>query len=213
MARRPTPIITGGPTGIDVDRRLAELGFGSRGLILAVRDVAHAREGEGASPFFPANGAGTLAYQYGTHELRARLDELGWRLENPLGTAASRHPTEARRALYQNVDVACSLANDPHPRTRKGVGAERLAQSSLFPEEELISDFDEAPRDCEAWYVMVDEKGAVEVTNAVVRDGKFVEFRERLFVDDGSELSIVDEAHDDTDGEGAIEFDISIARK
>ena len=52
---------------LDVDRRLSELGMGKQD-VLDIRNVAASMHATGSSPLFPANGAGQLAYQYGTRE-------------------------------------------------------------------------------------------------------------------------------------------------
>ena len=197
---------------IDVDRRLAELGFGTRDDIQRIRDVACARAAEGASPFFPLNGPGTLAFQYGTRELRAHLHGLGWKLDDSFGTSGMQHADEPRLAFYQNVDVACDLPHDPRPRTRKGAGAERLDQDVLFDPEGIPTAFDSEAAGREVWYVMVAENGAVEVTNAVVRKGWFAEIRERLFVEDGDGFDVVDPAGD-LPADDAVDFDVPVLRR
>ena len=197
---------------LDVDRRLAELGFGIRKGLLAVRNVACGKAAEGTSPFFPLNGSGTLAYQYGTRELRQYLDTLGWQIDNAFGTSGTRHPSEVRLAFYQNVDAACDRARDPHPRTKKGAGAERLDQSLLFEDESLPTHFDSEKVNCEVWYLMVAENGAVELTRAVVRKGKFEEIVERLFIENGDGFDVV-ETSDDLPDNDVIDFDVPIVRR
>jgi hypothetical protein len=197
---------------IDVDRRLTELGMG-RQDILDIRDVAASMHATGSSPLFPSNGAGQLAYQYGTRELRATFLRRGWVIDQSYGTNGVRHPDRKVIALYQNVDVACSLSDLPQARSRKGAGSERLSQGSAF---DLIDDVVPATHsgeglDVEVWYVMVAQDGAVEVTQAVIKGGEFSEFIERIFVHDGSDFDAL-EKDGDTDDD-AIDFDIKISRK
>lgn len=196
---------------VTVDHRLAEIGM-SRGAILAIRDTACSMGATGASPFFPANGAGQLAYQYGTRELRAQFHELGWEIDQTFGTQGVRLPGEKRVAIYQNVDVACSLVDLPNPRSRKGAGSERLSQMSAFEviEEEVPSTFRAEAAAAAVWYVMVAEDGAVEVTNAVVRNGKFADLVERIWVDDGEGFDVAGEQER---GDDAVDFDVVVTRK
>lgn len=197
---------------IDVDRRLAELGM-NRQDILDIRDVAASMHATGASPLFPANGAGQLAYQYGTRELRATLLKRGWVIDQSYGTNGVRHPDFKIIALYQNVDVACSLSDLPQARSRKGAGSERLSQGSMFDliEDDVPSTYSSEGLDVTVWYVMVAQDGAVEVTHATIKSGEFSEFIERIFVHDGSDFdALEDDGYSDDD---AIDFDIKISRK
>ena len=195
--------------GIHAARRIADLGFGEWDSLLKVRDVACAKAAEGASPFFPLNGAGTLAFRYGTRELGAYLDTLGWVTHNAFGASGMRHPSTARLAYYQNVDVACDLARDPRPRTRKGTGAERRDQGVLW--EDLPTAFPNQRAGSEVWYLMVAEDGAVELTRAVVRDGQFEQPFERIFVAGGGELDVVRQTGELPDD--AVDFDVPVFRR
>lgn len=198
--------------GIDVDRRLKELGM-DRQDILDIRDVAASMHATGSSPLFPANGAGQLAYQYGTRELRATFLKRSWTIDQSYGTNGVRHPDRKVVALYQNVDVACSLSDIPQARSRKGAGSERLSQGTAFDliEEVVPSTHSGEGLDVEVWYVMVAQDGAVEVTHAIIYNGEFSDFIERIFVHDGSDfVGFEDSGSSDDD---AIDFDITISRK
>lgn len=197
---------------IDVDRRLAELGM-SRQDIVDIRDVAASMHATGSSPLFPANGAGQLAYQYGTRELRATFLKRGWAIDQSYGTNGVRHPDRKIIVLYQNVDVACRLSDLPQARSRKGAGSERLSQGSAFDliEEVVPSTHSGEGLDVEVWYVMVAQDGAVEVTLALIKGGEFSEFIERIFVHDGSNFDALEE--DGSSDDDAIDFDIKISRK
>lgn len=197
---------------IDVDRRLAELGM-SRQDIVDIRDVAASMHATGSSPLFPANGAGQLAYQYGTRELRATFLKRGWVIDQSYGTNGVRHPDRKIIVLYQNVDVACRLSDLPQARSRKGAGSERLSQGSAFDliEEVVPSTHSGEGLDVEVWYVMVAQDGAVEVTLSLIKGGEFSEFIERIFVHDGSNFDALEE--DGSSDDDAIDFDIKISRK
>jgi hypothetical protein len=67
-------------SAIDVDRRLSELDM-HREDILNIRKAACDMHAAGSSPFFPPNGAGLLAYLYGTHELRKTFLERNWKID------------------------------------------------------------------------------------------------------------------------------------
>lgn len=199
---------------IDVDRRLSELGM-NRQDILDIRDVAASMHATGSSPLFPANGAGQLAYQYGTRELRATFLKRGWVIDQSYGTNGVRHPDRKIIVLYQNVDVACSLSDLPQARSRKGAGSERLSQGSAFDLiEEIVPSTHSGEGeglDVEVWYVMVAQDGAVEVTHALIKGGEFSEFIERIFVHNGSDFDALEE--DGSSDDDAVDFDIKISRK
>lgn len=197
---------------IDVDRRLSALGI-DRQDILDIRGVAASMHATGSSPLFPANGAGQLAYQYGTRELRATLLKRGWAIDQSYGTNGVRHPDRNIIVLYQNVDVACSLSNLPQARSRKGDGSERLSQGSAFDliEEVVPSTHSGEGLDVDVWYVMVAQDGGVEVTHALIKGGEFSEFIERIFVHDGSDFGPLE--GDGSSEDDAVDFDIKISRK
>src|SRR5688572_4155962 len=71
----------------DVAARLAELQLGSVERLLRVRSVALSASAD-ATPFHPANAAGTLAYQHGTFALRDEFVGEIWRLARPDGVEA-----------------------------------------------------------------------------------------------------------------------------
>lgn len=197
---------------IDVDRRLFELGM-DRQDILDIRDVAASMHATGSSPFFPANGAGQLAYQYGTRELRATFLKRSWEIDQSYGTNGVRHPDHKLIVLYQNVDVACSLVDLPQARSRKGAGSERLSQGNSFElmEADVPSTHSGEGLEVAVWYVMVAQDGAVEVTHAVIKGNKFSEFIERIFVHDGSDFDGLED-RGSSDHE-AVDFDVTISRK
>ena len=181
--------------------------------ILDIRDAAVSMHATGSSPLFPSNGAGQLAYQYGTRELRATFLKRGWEIDQSYGTNGVRHPDEKIIVLYQNVDVACNSSDLPQARSRKGAGSERLSQGSAFDliEDVVPSTYSDEGLDVKVWYVMVAQDGAVEVTHALIRGGEFSDFIERIFVHDGSDFDPLEE--DSSSDDDAIDFDIKISRK
>ena len=197
---------------IDVNRRLAELAMFEED-ILAIRNIACSMNATGSSLMFPPNGAGLLAYLYGTRELRATFLSRGWEIDQSFGTSGVRHPGKNLLAMYQNVDVACSKLDLPRPRTKKGAGSERLSQMTAFAgmEDEVGTTYNGAVLNTASWHVMVAEDGAVEVSRAIIRNGEFSQFIERIFVHDGRGLDMFNKANDSNDD--AIDFDVVVSRK
>lgn len=72
MGRIQTLVCRASGEGTTVDDRLRELGA-TRQQLMAIRDAALAAASE-ATPFFPANAAGTFAYFYGTQQLDTRIN-------------------------------------------------------------------------------------------------------------------------------------------
>ena len=75
----------------------------------------------------------------------------------------------------------------PKPRSRKGAGAERVCVgNNLF---DSLPEF--APRQPDGWatfYLMVDERGAVELTRPVVKNNTFTAYIERNYLSNGDDL-------------------------
>jgi hypothetical protein len=192
----------------DVDRRLAELHLTREGL-LKVRSMAISAAAD-ATDYHPANAAGTLAYQHGTFALRSEFVGEVWQLERLDGVETIRNDKTKVRVAFANVDVACSDSLKPKPRSRKGAGAERACQGNLFGN---LPEY--APRQSTEWatyYVMTDEKGAAELTRPIVENNTFTAYVERIYLSDGSDMTL-DPAVVDDDGDAAADFDPEVVRK
>lgn len=193
--------------------RLAELQL-ERARLLAVRSAAVGAAAD-ATPFHPANAAGTFSYQHGTFALRSEHVFPGspWTVERPGGVEAIRNDSIRTKVVFANVDIACNDDHQPKPRSSKGAGAERLCfQNSLFSD--LPHHVQHVPVE-DVWtiyYLMVSPNGAVELSCPVVKGGTFVSFIERLYLSDGSDLDGEFKLLlDDQDAED--DFDPKIARK
>jgi len=194
----------------EVDPRLKELELVRKGL-LTVRDVALS-EAANATPFHPANAAGTFSYHHGTWALRDQFvgPKSNWVEDRVDGIEAIRNDALKIKIAFSNVDLACDDHQLPKPRSRKGAGAER-ASGGLFPD---LPHY--APRmtgEYALYYLMVDEDGAAELTRPVLRGGTFVAAVERIYLsfggDDGGGSGLLED-----DGTGPTEgFDPQVARK
>lgn len=157
--------------------------------VLFVRDAAHIHMVD-TSPLMALNAPGTLAYHYGLLETRVQFLGKGWEISRKGGIEAIFNADKKIKLAYQNVDLACMRATSPNPRTKKGSGAERECEANLFeyfdvPAPKLV----QLPQDIvPVFCIMVDERGAVEVSRPVIEDEKFTGFIVRAFVSDGTDL-------------------------
>lgn len=208
----------------EVDPRLIELGLGSvekdlgsvdkpiqvRKKLLTVVAIA-ANEVANVTPHHCANAAGTLAYQHGTWALRNEFVEpkSKWTLERPNNVEAIWNESLKVRVVFCNVDIACDDDRSPKPRSEKGAGAERVCSGNLFGSLPRY-----APRQYAGeatYYLMVDERGAAELTRPVVSSGTFSAYVERIYLTDGSDLPDKISSFDTDDAVGG--FDPLIVRK
>lgn len=157
--------------------------------LLAIRDAAYVQMVD-CSPLMAANAPGTLAYHYGVLEMRVQFLGEHWEFSREGGIEAIFNPKLNTKIVFQNVDIACSRVNEPKPRSEKGSGAERECQGNLFafygvdaPTKIRIPQTGVAVH-----FIMVDERGAVELSRPVIEDKKFTGFIERVFVSDGSDV-------------------------
>lgn len=130
-----------------------------------------------------------------------------WVLDRSNGVETIRNKELKVIVGFCNVDLACVDWHDPQPRTKKGSGVERTA--SLFPNLPLY-----APRQTGEWqffYLMVDEKGAVELSRPVIKLGRFTAMVERIYLSNGSDDDGTGITKDMPDA--VVEFDPQIARK
>jgi hypothetical protein len=190
-----------------VDRRLLELGLTRHGLLKVVAVAINAAGN--ATPHHCANAAGTFSYQHGTWALRNEFIGKNWELERPNNVEAIWNESLKVRVVFSNVDVACNDEQEPKPRSNKGAGAERVCEGNLFGD---------LPRYVTKQYVgeatfclMVDKKGAAELTRPVISCGTFSAYVERnyLYSDEdgaGGKLSL-------DDGDAVDNFDPQIVRK
>ncbi len=191
--------------------RLKELRL-DKDKLLIVRATAVGAAAE-ATPFHPANAAGTFSYQHGTFALRLEnVGNHGWDSDRPNGVEAIKNDAIRVRVVFANVDVACNDEHEPKARSGKGAGAQRLcAGNGLFGD--LPRYTDDSPDD-EGWitfYLMVAPDGAVELSRATVEHHQFKGFVERIYLSDGSDLGMEPEVGDDD--VPADEFDPQVARK
>lgn len=190
----------------DVDRRLAEIGLTRSGLLRVVA-VANT-ERKNATDLYPLNAPGTFAYHHGVAELRRQFLGSGWKIDRSGGIETIQNDTLNMRVAFCNVEEACGSLH-PKPRTEKGPGAERACSPMLFDD---LPAFVAPPREeILLYYVMIDSKGAAELTRPVIEGGTFTGAVERIFLSKGGE----DEAAVlplDTDI-STVSFDPMVVRK
>jgi hypothetical protein len=192
----------------DVDRRLADLGLDRRKLLsVRLRAVSAAAD---ANPNFPANSAGTFSYHYGTAGLREEFADAGFVMERPDGVEVISNVDRKIRVVFANVDIAGARDYQPKPRSHKGSGSERVCmENGLFGD---LPRFALSPMPGWAvFYLMVDERGAAELSRPVVEHGTFSAYVERIILSDGSDLD--DEVTLDSDEDVADDFDPKVVRK
>lgn len=194
----------------EVAERLAQLQLGTIKQLLRVRSVAISASAD-ATSFHPANAAGTFAYHHGTFALRYEYVGKVWRLERPDGVETIVNKALKVRVVFANVDIACDDDLKPKPRSPKGAGAERVCVGNLFGS---LPEF--APRQADGWatfYLMVDERGAAELTRPVVKNKTFTAYIERNYLSNGDDLDHDREMLPVTDGDVADDFDPEVVRK
>lgn len=194
----------------DVEARLTELGT-SLATLLEIRDIAVNASGN-ATPFHAANAGGTFAYQDGTWALRDRHVRPGcqWEIDRAHGVEAISNKMTAVKIAFANVDVACNDMQKPKPRSKKGAGGERVFGPDLFAG--TLPEYAPIPHDgVAAFYLMVDPRGACELTRPVVKGGTFTSYVERIYLSSGVEL---DDESLITPEDGQIaDFDPEVIRK
>jgi hypothetical protein len=193
----------------EVAARMVELQLTVEGL-LRVRAMAIAASAD-ATPFHPANAPGTFSYHHGTFGLRKEYVGKNWRLERPDGVEAIVNEKLKIRVVFANVDIACDDELKPKPRSRKGAGAERVCMGNLFGS---LPEY--APTQPEGWmtfYLMVDPRGAAELTRPVVKNNTFSAWIERNYLSNGDDLDLDGKRVPLDDGDIADGFDPEVVRK
>ncbi len=158
--------------------------------ILSVRDAAHVHLVD-TSPLMARNAPGSLAYHYGVLETRLQFLGKNWEISRDGGFEAIFNPEKKIKLGFQNVDLASVKVRRPQPRSEKGAGAERQCEGNLFDYFGVAApQLVRLPKGIvQVFYVMVDERGAVEVSRPVIENGWFTGMVTRCFVSDGSDLA------------------------
>jgi hypothetical protein len=192
----------------DQDRRLSELQV-ARPSLLRVRDRAYGAAAD-ATPHHAANAAGTFSYHLGIFGLRTEFVGDIWALDRADGIEAIRNDLLKIKITFANVDLACDDNHDPKPRSPKGAGAERACSGNLLFDH--LPKFAMVPKDEWAlFHLMVDQKGAAELTRTVVENNTFGAPIERIYLSNGDDLRGTDlPLYDDDTADG---FDPEVIRK
>ncbi|WP_107987675.1 hypothetical protein [Breoghania corrubedonensis] len=182
--------------------------------ILAVRDAAYVQRID-CSPLMAVNAPGTFAYHYGVLEMRVQFLGQYWDISREGGIEAIINPQKNTKIVFQNVDVACSRLIDPKPRSEKGAGVERECQGNLFEFYGISTPKKiRAPKAGTAvHFIMVDDRGAVEVSRPVIEDKKFTGFIERVFVSDGADLDAQEVLPSGPLDQPVDDFDVQVRRR
>ncbi|MDW9792139.1 hypothetical protein GOB42_15240 [Sinorhizobium meliloti] len=197
----------------DVGRFLSEMNLFGDG-ILAIRDAAYSHRVD-ASPLMALNAPGSLAYHYGVLELRQQFLGAHWEIDRIAGVEGISHTERKIKIAFQNVDVACSLVADPKPCSEKGAGAERECEGNLFeafgvPAPKMIRTKSGMKA---SYFVMVDDRGAVELSRPVIENGKYAGFVDRVFISDGSDIRGSEFGLGGDAPPPIDDFDVSIVRR
>lgn len=195
---------------MEVDVRLAELGT-SLATLWEVRDIAMTA-GANATAFHAANAGGTFSYQDGTWALRDRhvRPEGEWEVDRTHGVEAIVNSQRSVKIAFANVDVACDDNQGPKPRSKKGLGGEKVFGGDLFGGK--LPEYAPAPKDgIAAYYLMVDANGACELTRPLVKGGTFAAYVERIYLSNGGEFD--GDAILVPDNAPVADFDPEVVRK
>lgn len=193
------------------DARLAELELDRDRLIAAGHHALAGRAN--ASPLHPANSAGFFSYADGVKGLRAENMGDNWQFFRSEGVEGICNEELKLRVLFSNVFEACG-DSDPQARSRKGAGSERVACGDMFEAAgvELPVSVIKFSGDYKTYYLMVDQKGAMELSVPIVKaGGNFVCCVERIFLIGGNDLDEIDFGTDEPHGDSGL--DIVLTRK
>ena len=162
----------------EAKRRIIELGLTKEGLN-RVRTIALGASAD-ATPFHPANAAGTFSYQHGTWALRDEFVGEDWKADTIHGVEAISNETLKLRVVFANVDIACNDDQGPKPRSRKGAGAERACIGNLFSYLPTYTFWQSVG--WTTYYFMLDAAGAAELTCPVIKGSTFSAYIERIYL-------------------------------
>ncbi len=197
---------------VDVDSRLKYLELDRDKLISVVHDAMAARAD--CTVFDAANAPGTFAYLYGTRKLRFVFSGDSWASDRTDSIEAIKNTVLKIKVIFQNVDIACSMALPPKPISEKGPSSERACwrnQGDLFGFENLplIHAGLQQPEDYKTYYLMVDKNGSAELSRPIIENKTFSAFIERIFIADSDLINNPPVEDSITTYTDDIDFDIT----
>ena len=132
-----------------------------------------------------------------------------WSVDRDNSVEAIRNDNREVKIAFANVSIACDDEQKPKPRSPKGAGAERACIGNLF---ENLPEYAQPPTgEWATYYLMVDEKGAAELTRPVISGDTFSAYIERIYLSDGGDFD--EETLSFDDGDIKDDFDPLVARK
>lgn len=202
-----------------IETRLADFGL-NKSQFLAIRDSARAATDD-ASPLMPLNAPGTLGYIHGVEALRGQILDSTWKIDRTLGIEAVINRELGIRIGYQNVDKACDPVFKPMPRTAKGPASEKMCGFPLFEHYgmTLETDVGRLPNEnikdpladqVTTYFAMVGEDGSVELSCPIIKNHRYADFVERIFIDTPEQDW--EDKIDDEDGP-LNDFDVDVSFK
>lgn len=192
-----------------VNLRLQQLGLSRDGL-LEVRTQAMAAAAD-ATPFHPANASGLLAYLHGVAALRRLFVGEEWRVERLDNMEFIRNDALQVRVGFSNINVASQDQTNPKARSPRGAAAERACSHTFDMFEHLIPVATPSNDELTTYFLMMDSRGAAELSCPTVENGNYFECFERIFISDGSDFDTDPLLTDDD--ESANDFDPIVARR
>ncbi len=197
----------------EVQNRLDALDLSTSDLS-EIRDIAIGSAAE-ATDFHPTNSPGLLSYIHGTWALRDKYVGENWARYSQRGIEGIYNTKHNLLIVFQNVDLACDKKRKPKPRSNKGTGSERAfaGNAPTLPFEDLPIQLKDEPLEQSpvAYYLMVDNNGCAELTRPIIKNGTFIDYIERIFLPDSTDVDITSEPTSEADD--FVDMDPVVKRK
>ncbi|MFT9063280.1 MAG: hypothetical protein ABF430_05695 [Acetobacter persici] len=194
----------------EVDNFLESIDASRNQFFLVGQRALHAKTN--ATPFHAKNAPGTYVYHEAIPQLRFLFVGEKWTPKTINGVEYIENKDKKIRIAYSSVDVCCLREITPKPCSAKGAGVERALNGSLFsnlPNYTKMEDISKQS-DYTIYYMMMDEKGNIELSRPVVSNRTFSNYKERNFL--GSCEEGVEENYN-LDGDTVSDFDPQVTRK
>jgi hypothetical protein len=201
---------------VEVEDRLALFGVTREDFFPIVQQVVAARADTIALD--SKMNAGMKAFLAGLRHTRLLFVSKGYVPDDTKNIESSVHPETGVKVIYQNVDLACSVARGPKAISAKGSASDRMienAQGLLFDLEDIPELYQSSDIDAEnsVWFFCVSVDGddvAAEFSRpARMKNRNFDRFIERILIVQPGEWAVREVDQSPT----ADDYEFSMSRK
>ncbi|QDH17400.1 hypothetical protein [Swingsia samuiensis] len=194
----------------EVDLFLESIDASRNQFLLAGHRALHARTD--ATPLHAKTAKGTFLFQAAIFQVRYLLVGEKWEPSFSKGIEYIENKAKKIRVAYSTVDVCCRKDVLPKPLSKKGPATERSLNNSLFSDLPTYTKSEDTDKKdiFTTYYLLLDDKGNMELSRPIVSNKTFSSYKERNFLGNCNSST---ETKMNLEGDILYDFDPQIIKK